>query len=61
MGNTIWYNGMSTIKAKSQYVAEQELGGVMIWSLDYDVSGERSLLAVIYGTLTAPTNSSPLR
>jgi len=58
---TIWYNGMSTIKAKSQFVVEQKLGGIMIWSLDYDVNDERSLLSVIHRTLTGYTNSTPER
>jgi len=57
VGNTIWYNGIPTIKAKSRYVLEQGLGGIMIWSLDYDVSGERSLLAAIHETLNR--NPSP--
>jgi len=51
VGTTIWYNGMPTIKAKTQYVLDQGLAGVMIWSLDYDVKGERSLLSVIDETL----------
>jgi GH18 family chitinase len=46
-GNTIWYNGLPTIRAKSSYVIEQGLGGIMIWSLDYDVKGARSLLTAI--------------
>ena len=50
-GSTIWYNGLPTIKAKAAYVKEQGLGGVMIWSLDYDVKGERSLLTAIHETL----------
>ena len=50
-GNTICYNGLPTIKAKAQYVVEQQLGGMMIWSLDYDVPGERSLLSAIADTL----------
>ncbi len=54
VGNTIWYNGLPTIKAKTQYVVEQGLGGIMIWSLDYDVPGERSLLSAIHETLNAP-------
>ena len=54
VGNTIWYNGLPTIRAKSRYVVEQRLGGIMIWSLDYDVPGERSLLTAIYETLHAP-------
>lgn len=52
-GRTIWYNGIPTIKAKSQYVLDEGLGGIMIWSLDNDAKDHRSLLAAIYGTLTA--------
>lgn len=51
VGKTIWYNGIPTIKAKAQYVKEQGLGGIMIWSLDQDVKGERSLLSAISETL----------
>lgn len=51
VGSTIWYNGIPTIKAKSRYVVEEKLGGIMIWSLDYDVPGERSLLSAIHETL----------
>jgi GH18 family chitinase len=50
-GSTIWYNGIPTIRAKSQYVVDQSLGGIMIWSLDYDVKGDRSLLSAIHDTL----------
>ena len=50
-GETIWYNGIPTIKAKSQYVVDQDLAGVMIWSLDSDVKGEHSLLSAIHETL----------
>ena len=53
VGKTIWYNGIPTIKAKTRYVVEQGLGGVMIWSLDYDVKGDRSLLSAIHDTLKA--------
>ena len=54
VGETIWYNGLPTIKAKSRYVVEQGLGGIMIWELDYDVADDRSLLSAIHETLTAP-------
>jgi chitinase len=47
VGSTIWYNGIPTIKAKAKYVVDEGLGGVMIWSLDTDVKGERSLLGAI--------------
>lgn len=51
VGNTIWYNGIPTIKAKAQYVVDEGLAGVMIWSLDYDVKGKHSLLSAINQTL----------
>jgi GH18 family chitinase len=51
VGSTIWYNGIPTIRAKSQYVVDEGLGGIMIWSLDYDVPGEKSLLSAIDETL----------
>jgi len=53
VGKTIWYNGLPTIEAKSRFVKEHGLGGIMIWSLDYDVSDERSLLSVIHKSLAA--------
>ncbi len=56
IGSTIWYNGIPTIAAKTRYVMESGLGGIMIWSLDQDSTGERSLLAAIHRTLT----SSPM-
>jgi GH18 family chitinase len=59
IGSTIWYNGIPTIKAKTQHVVDEGLGGVMIWSLDNDVKGENSLLAAIYETLRAKPMSKP--
>jgi chitinase len=55
VGKTIWYNGIPTIKAKSQYVLDEGLGGIMIWSLDYDVKGDRSLLSAIHEVLSQKT------
>lgn len=52
IGSTIWYNGIATIKAKAQYVLDEQLAGVMIWSLDNDVKDERSLLVALYQTLS---------
>ena len=59
IGNTIWYNGLPTIRAKARYAVEQGLGGIMIWSLDYDVKGERSLLSAIHETLTSEKAPAP--
>lgn len=53
IGETIWYNGLPTMREKTRYAVEQGLGGVMIWSLDNDVKGERSLLGAIAETLRA--------
>jgi GH18 family chitinase len=47
IGNTIWYNGIPTIEAKTRHVMKENLGGVMIWSLDSDATGELSLLKAI--------------
>lgn len=62
-GNTIWYNGIPTIQAKARFVSDQGLGGIMIWSLDQDASGERSLLSAIHAQLNRPLvrRASPQR
>jgi chitinase len=60
VGSTIWYNGIPTIQAKAKLVVDQGLAGVMIWSLDSDVKGERSLLSAIHETLAPkPTVPAP--
>lgn len=51
VGSTIWYNGIPTIEAKTKYAVDEKLAGMMIWSLDYDVKGEKSLLAAIHRIL----------
>lgn len=53
VGNTIWYNGIPTIREKARHVVEEDLGGIMIWSLDTDGDGEKSLLGVIDAALKA--------
>ena len=50
-GNTIWYNGIPTIKAKTAFALEEGLAGVMIWSLDSDAKGDLSLLNAIDGVI----------
>ena len=54
VGQTIYYNGLPTIRAKTQFVQAEGLAGVMIWSLDQDAAGSRSLLSAIDGTLRTP-------
>ena len=53
VAKTIYYNGIPTIQAKTKYVVDQGLGGVMIWSIDQDAKGKLSLLSAIYETLHA--------
>jgi len=50
-GSTIWYNGIPTMKAKARYVVDEGLAGMMIWSLDNDAPGPKSLLTAMYETL----------
>lgn len=54
VGNTIWHNGIPTIQAKTRHVLDEDLGGVMIWSLNQDVAGDKSLLSAIDAILRPP-------
>ncbi len=47
VGETIWHNSLPTIRAKARYCLDEKLGGIMIWSLDQDASGEKSLLKAL--------------
>lgn len=58
VGKTIWYNGIPTIKAKTRYALDQGLAGIMIWSLDNDVKGDKSLLSAIHEAM-APKQPQP--
>jgi hypothetical protein len=46
VGNTIYYNGIPTIKQKTTF-AVQNAGGVMIWELSQDATGAKSLLTAV--------------
>jgi len=52
VGNTIYYNGIPTIKAKTTF-AIQNAGGVMIWELSQDAVGSKSLLTAVNQVITA--------
>jgi chitinase len=59
VGNTIYYNGIPTIKQKTTF-AIQNAGGVMIWELSQDATGSKSLLSAINQVITGsqpPTGS----
>jgi len=62
VGNTIYYNGIPTIKAKTTF-AIQNAGGVMIWELSQDATGSKSLLTAINQVITGsqpPTGTGTL-
>ncbi len=43
----IYFNGITTVRRKTRYALEQQLGGVMIWELGQDTSDDTSLLRAI--------------
>jgi chitinase len=43
----IYFNGPETIRRKTRFAVDENLGGVMIWELGQDAPGERSLLRAI--------------
>lgn len=54
-GTTFWsYDDATTIAAKLAYVTQQNLGGVMIWSLDGDTA-DGELMRAIGENLSNPT------
>ncbi len=61
VGNTIYYNGIPTIKQKTTF-AIQNAGGVMIWELSQDATGSKSLLTAINQVITGsnPPGTSTL-
>jgi GH18 family chitinase len=58
-GDVIWYNGIPTIKNKAQYTLDEQLGGMMIWSLDNDGAGENSLLKAMTDVLRKKQEGNP--
>ncbi len=53
----VGYNGIPTIKRKTQYVKDNGYGGMMIWELSQDLNNQNSLLSAMYsitGTVTPP-------
>lgn len=57
VGNTIWHNSIPTIRKKARLILNEDLGGIMIWSLDNDAKGETSLLSAIHAVLSPATKS----
>ena len=48
----VYFNGIETISAKTEYALELGLGGIMIWELSQDTRDELSLLGAIHNVLT---------
>lgn len=44
----LWYNGQPTMKKKTQLAIDKGTGGVMVWEITQDISGEKSLINTIY-------------
>jgi GH18 family chitinase len=59
VGETIWYNGVTTIEAKTKYAIDHKLAGMMIWALDDDVKGQNSLLDAIARTYKSGSAGDP--
>lgn len=57
VGDTIYYNGIPTIKAKTRLAIEKG-GGVMIWQLANDARGSKSLLLAIDQVIKSDKNSN---
>jgi GH18 family chitinase len=49
----LFYNGPDLVRAKLKYSRAAGLGGVMLWELGQDATGEQSLLGVIHQTVGA--------
>ena len=47
-GRTYW-NGRELIREKCEYIMEQNLGGIMIWSLDHDAADRSDQLLPVIG------------
>jgi GH18 family chitinase len=52
LSNGVGYNGIPTIKKKTQ-LAMSSASGIMIWQLSEDTTGSTSLLSAIYDTMAA--------
>jgi chitinase len=57
VGDTIYYNGITTIWKKTK-LALSQISGIMIWELTNDVKGDQSLLKVISTTVDSLKTSA---
>ena len=45
--DSVFYNGINTIKAKTEFAVKQKMAGVMIWEISQDTHDQNSLLKAI--------------
>lgn len=45
--DSVYYNGINTIKMKTQFAKKEKMAGVMIWEISQDLNDNRSLLKAI--------------
>lgn len=45
--DSVYYNGINTIKMKTQFAQKEKMAGVMIWEISQDTNDDRSLLKAI--------------
>ena len=45
--DSVYYNGINTIKQKTQFALKEKMAGVMIWEISQDLNDDRSLLKAI--------------
>ncbi len=56
--SNVGYNGLVTIRRKTQYVKDNAYGGMMIWELSQDLGNQNSLLSAMYA-ITGGTTPPP--
>jgi GH18 family chitinase len=50
-GTTYHYNGVETIKKKTNLALDHGFGGMMLWEAGHDSKGDHSLTTAIYDEL----------
>jgi hypothetical protein len=52
-GKAVWWSGIDTTKQKAEWVLTENLGGIMVFAVNYDkFNDSRSLLKAIYGVIS---------
>jgi hypothetical protein len=59
-GNVLWWNGVDLAVNKTQWAQANNMGGLMLFAVDYDaVKSPKSLLTAIFSTLNSTIQSPP--